>query len=498
MSRRLIVLTLALVLGLSVAAYAEVQNVRVSGDITAMGVYRNNFDLSKTPTTDDSGLEGSFEDEREYFATIARLRVDSDLTDNVSATVRLLNERAWNGDSLTGGGGGNQNIGLGAPAWAAASESQIDLDLAYVTAREFLYSPLTLSVGRQELHFGNDFIIGDPDTNLMSGRSQLPDGDLSSRKAFDAIRATLDYNPLIVDIIYAKIAENNEALNDDTTLTGLYATYDLNRSTNLDGYFLAKLTGSDAAAVTNAGGATLTNSVKGEKVYTIGARAVNRSIKNLSVDAQAAYQFGSYEPQFDVNANAQARNASRSAWAAEVIATYSLRDIEKLAQYDPTFSAVYVALSGNSRDNEGDKRYTGWDPLYENQTLGSIVNGIFGFSNAHFAGATLRFTPVQDVSVRIDGVGLWTMKRYQDGGVYSLNGVSTANSWVMNKNPHLGSELDVTLTYDYTEDVQFSVLGGIFWPGKAISRYNVAGASGNSSGIRAAASEVIGTMKVTF
>jgi len=499
MSRRLIILTLTLVLGLSVAAYAEVQNVRVSGDITAMGVYRNNFDLTKTPTTDDSGLEHSFDDEREYFATIARLRVDSDLTDNVSATVRLLNERAWNGDSIASNanGYGNRNIGLNAPTWSAAAESQIDLDLAYVTAREFLYSPLSLTVGRQELHFGNDFIIGDPDTNLTSGRSQLPDGDLSSRKAFDAIRATLDYNPLIVDIIYAKLEENDVSLNDDTTLTGLYATYDLNRSTDLDGYFLAKLTGSDAAAVTNTMGYTLSNRVKGQKVYTIGGRVVNRAIKNLSLDAQAAYQFGSYEPQFDVNANQFAENTDRSAWATEIIATYSLRDIEKLAKYDPTFSAVYVALSGDSRENGGEHTYNGWDPLCENQTLGHIVNGVLGFSNAHFVGATLKFTPVQDVSVRVDGVGLWTMKRYTDGRRYNLSGVSTANSFVMKKYPFLGSEVDLTLTYDYTEDVQFSVLGGIFWPGKAINELYVAGASGNDS-IRVAATEVLGTMKVTF
>ncbi|MBL7070522.1 MAG: hypothetical protein ISS27_03520, partial [Candidatus Omnitrophica bacterium] len=130
MSRRLIILTLALVLGLSVAAYAEVQNVRVSGDITAMGVYRNNFDLTKNPVSGSaSDYGGAYSDKRKYLATIARLRVDSDLTDNVSATVRLLNERAWNGDSMYGGYA-NQNIGLNAPDWSASAESQIDLDLA--------------------------------------------------------------------------------------------------------------------------------------------------------------------------------------------------------------------------------------------------------------------------------------------------------------------------------------------------------------------------------
>jgi hypothetical protein len=30
----------------------------------------------------------------------------------------------------------------------------------------------------------------------------------------------------------------------------------------------------------------------------------------------------------------------------------------------------------------------------------------------------------------------------------------------------LGHEIDGKVAYDYTEDVEFNVMGGVFWPGK--------------------------------
>lgn len=520
MSKRLIlILALAFLVGLSYAAYAEVQNVKVSGDIQALGIARNNFDLTKEPASGSARTTDTYSDQREYLATIARLRVDADLTDNVSATIRLLNERNWNGDALADDAG-NRNIGLGAPAAAYTDEQQIELDLAYMTLREFLYSPLTLSVGRQELHFGNDWIVGDPDTNGLSGRSNLSDGDLSSRKAFDALRATLDYSPLVVDIIYAKIAENTVALNDDTTLTGINAKYDLNKDTTLEGFFFSKVKGVNAAAVTNAqtGDATsftdgTTIKQKTDKVHTVGARVVNKSIKNLTLDAQGAYQFGTYNPKFDVNARwtsaaNRVETAPRNAWGAEVVATYNLKDIRRLSKYDPSVTAAYVVLSGQNRDRTGKKTYTGWDGMFENQTFGHIINGMMGFSNTHLTGLSLNAKPLDDLRVKLDAVGMWVFKRYidnLDGGgatrLYNLSGVSGAKRFYMAKNPFMGKEFDLTLTYDYTEDVQFSLLGGVFLPGKAIATGDTVaagGATGSDTGSKAAATELIGSMKVTF
>ena len=534
MSKRLIiVLALAFVVGISFAAYAEVQNVKVSGDITMSGVARNNFDLQKTPSL-DAGFFGpsqlnasTYDDDEKDLFTITRVRVDADLTDNVAVTVRLLNERNWNGDSITGLAENNRNIGLAA-ANGANRESQIDIDLAYVTLKEFLYSPLTITAGRQELHFGNDFIMGDPDTNMIALKSNLAEGDLSSRKAFDAIRATLDYNPLVVDLIYAKIAEEVTTINDDTTLTGVNLKYDLDKSTAIEGYFFSKIRGNSATAATNldgvdaitVGGAVIPvwaqDKKKSEKIFTLGSRLVNKTVKNLTLDLQGAWQFGSYNPKFDPNArydgaipttgvdegNAHAAKAAeRSAWATEVFAMYDLKDISMISKYKPSVAAGYIYLSGDSRDRVGQKTYHGWDPMFENQTFGHVLNSIMGFSNMNGYIITLQAKPIEDINVKFDYVSAWFNKRYAEGRLAILSGVSGARQFRMGNKKYIGQEFDLTMTYDYTEDVQFSLLGGMFFAGKSINKGNeisTGGTGANPSHQRATATEVIGSMKVTF
>ncbi|MBU4141214.1 MAG: hypothetical protein KKA80_04900, partial [Candidatus Omnitrophica bacterium] len=124
-------------------AYAEVQNIKVSGDIQALGVYRNNYDLEDGKVIFGGGADiDSYpaEDTDSLFMSVVRLRVDADLTDNVSACVRLANLREWD--------------------VAEAAADDIVLDLAYVTLKEMLYSPLTLVIGRQILQYGDGLILG--------------------------------------------------------------------------------------------------------------------------------------------------------------------------------------------------------------------------------------------------------------------------------------------------------------------------------------------------
>lgn len=490
---------------IAIPAFAAVQNVKVSGDITASAVSRNNFDLNTAGGTPHAGIQLA-DDKQNDLLSIARVRVDADLTDNVSTTVRLLNERNWNGESSTNLTGNNANIGL-STATSNATAKDIEIDLAYVTLKEFLYSPLTLMVGRQELHFGSDWIVGDPDTNGIALNSDLAEGDLSARKSFDAIRARLDYNPLVLDLVYAKVAENNTNLNDDTTLTGANASYELSEETMLEGFLFSKVRGSKAAGVTNldSGVATsFTTSNKVDIVNTLGVHAVNKSVKNLTLDAQAAWQFGIYNPKFDPNARFisatnKAETAPRSAWGAEAIATYDLKDVNPIAKYEPSITGAYVYLSGENRDRVDSAAYRGWDGMFENQTFGHLINAILGFSNSQIAGLSLKAKPIDALTAKLDYVALWFNKRTAAGRMSILSGVAAAQQFMMNNKRWAGQEIDLTLTYDYTEDVQFSLLGGVFLPSKAINGASTAFSSNSvQTHERTAAAELIGSMKVIF
>jgi len=439
-----LVLVSAFVIATAFNAYAEVQNLKVSGDVTASGISRN-LTLG-APAGGAKAVENSI-------ASFARVRFDTDLTDNVVATVRLLNERYWGNET--------QNVGT------SGVNSDISLDLAFVTLKEFLFSPMSLTVGRQELRFGNAMVIGDVDTNNMAstaspfgGAGGENNADLSLRKAFDAIRVSMDYSPVKLDFIGAKVTEGTRTANDDVSLFGANLGYAANDNLLLEGYWFDKYT---AKAANN------TTSKKNDTINTFGARGAAKISDNLSYQLEAAYQLGT---------KANTTNSSRRrGLGIETALTLGAPSVK----YTPSMSLLYAYFSGNKGSN---KNNTAWDPMFEDQKFGDITNAQFPQSNAHIAGIVGNLKPMEDVSLSAEYYMFWWDKVYAKNQVIaSVRG----NSLTMTQKKFAGSELDIKANYDYTEDVQFSLLGGLFVPGAAFDKAN-----------DRTASEVIGSMKVSF
>ncbi len=244
--KKYLIIALLLVAVMAVPAFASVQNVKVSGDIKSAWLIRNNFDL---------GLSTTSQLHQNVFFTQTRLRVDADLTDNVSTTVRLLNEKPWTSDS--------------------AANTDIDLDLAYVQLREMLYSPLTVTVGRQNLFYGNGFIMGDGPNNrsrTSSGLTTVAE-DLASITGRDAVKFSLNYDPLTVDVFFAKINQNTVGMgydnNGSTDLFGAYGTYKLADKWNSQAevYFISRITGKPTST-------GVTTTLKDDTTYIPGFRVV--------------------------------------------------------------------------------------------------------------------------------------------------------------------------------------------------------------------------------
>jgi len=501
------ILALAFVVGIAFAAYAEVQNVKVSGDITVQGVSRQSLilrdgDSNPRGATSPSNTGGPFNQYDRSISGIishARVRIDADLTDNVSTTVRLINEKVW---------GIETNAVSNDGAVDNSQSSNVGIDLAYATMKEFLYSPLTLTVGRQELHFGNDLIIGDVDTNnLMAGHNTtltaaatgrfLPRSldDLSQRKAFDAVRATLNYDPLVVDAIYAKIDSSQIDQNDDVNLYGVNANYAHSKNTTVEAYYWEKnrqKAGASASVVagTSFGGAPAHN----DAVRTVGARGKYTGIKNLVVGLESAYQFGSRVNNTVLYPNDVLNNGgtrTRRAYAIQFVSQYNLSDIVK--KYDPMLGFSFTHLSGEPY-RSANKIYRGWDPMFENQAGGTLFNKILGYSNAQLYNAKLSAKPMQDVTFSLDYYYVRLLRAYRGDeptapSSVTITGVIGDPTYDMNPGKHsLGNEVDAAVTYDYTEDVQLGLGFGWFFPGEAFTK----------SVNRETASQVIGSMKVTF
>src|SRR3989338_10951467 len=203
--------------------YAETQNVKVSGSLDAYWFYRVNFDLKDNNdsgairvggavpasggTTSTTGHSSEADD---FFMSITQIEVSADLTDNVSTVINIVNQRDWNADDFVADAAStNTNTG--------PNEFDILLDLAYVQMKEIFYSPLTLTIGRQDLWFGRGFIIGNNNTAWdTQGITQADEYSVTT--AFDAPRATLDFNPWTIDFVFSKIQEGSHDPEDDIDL----------------------------------------------------------------------------------------------------------------------------------------------------------------------------------------------------------------------------------------------------------------------------------------
>jgi hypothetical protein len=453
-------------MAMAVPAFAAVQNVKVSGDISARYVTRNDFDLQKDTT--------AAEDDTGAFNSIVRVRVDADLTDNVQSTIRLINERNWDR--------------------ATADTTDIDLDLAYVTLKEFLYSPLTMVVGRQELHFGNDMIIGDgvgqPSAAVVSGGIGTNqdtnyteatgfggvNGDLAARKAFDAIRATLNYDPLVIDFVYAKLDANNltGTAHDDMDLWGVNAgrKFSDKWNTMVEAYVWTKM---------NRAGAALTAIDKTDTVNTFGARVSTNPTEKLNLQQEIAFQGGKKVVAAGVGRD-------RSAWAAQTLAT-----LTPGWKHDPAFGMAYSYFSGDAAitASDPDKDYHQWDPMFENQTAGHIINALFASSNCHDINANLTLKPsfLESVTLRADYVYLLLAKGMATQTTANLTEYDGAGYTYKDGAQTVGQELDLNMMYDYSEDVQIGLLCGWFFPGSAFNK---------GADQRMTASELIASCKVSF
>ncbi len=458
-----LILAALMVAAFAVPSFASVQNVKVSGDIDSTYLYRSNFDLGTAvpglpvPSASISDLTQS------VFLTQTRLRVDADLTDNVSTTVALINERAWNTNT--------------------SASSDIDLNLAYVTLREMLYSPLTVVVGRQAFHFGNSFIFDTAGTNNAaladSGISGIA-SDLIKQRAQDSIRAILDYKPLTLQLFYSTVAntataQKDSALNrDDINTFGANATYELGdkMNTQVEGYFFAKRDRTTATII----GLGASGNAKADTIYLPGVRVSTKPIEGLNVQGELAWQTGTKVVSSATNLGA----IHRDAMAVQFIANY---EIPALKEYKPMAQYVYTYTSGdhNPANVAGSTQtsreyYRAWDPFFENQGGGSIYNTIFNLTNSHIHAVSLSATPIEDVTTKVTWTGLWLANDSTNPPYTTLAlvqpGSAAVTPQVQNGKSQLGNEIDWQTDYAYTEDVTIGANLGWYLPGDFFKTIN--------------------------
>ena len=459
----------------AVPAFAEVQNVKVSGDIAVKAISKDNWDLRKTTPgtlTNDDKFQG-------YLQTTG-VRVDADLTDNVSAAVKLLNQRFWDTDS--------------------AISNDVDLELAYVKLKELVYSPLTVTVGRQDLKFGTGFIVGpgllgDPN-GLFAGTSATTTTvhaagqarEYSAVNGYDAIRLTLDYAPLTFDYILAKIQERGEGGHDQDLMGANFnwkgAPVDRWQG-EAELYWFWKNDRAAGVVLHDNPGRTYENN----QVHTIGLRTAGQPVSNLWVNAEGAIQLGRLQDTVLV-AGQGAQSRDRLALAADLSANYTFAN----AAWTPNLGLGWTYFSGEHAGGARDGDVVGaWDVMYRGSFKTAIQDFLGGTDEP--GGLYTTFDP-NDTSATTNRHLL-----YFDVGAKPLQDLALqaryTHAWfakvpVSGRSSSAGDEVDLQAKWDYTEDVQLGLLGAAFLPGKYYDGAAVATRGRN------AAWEVTGDLSVKF
>ena len=440
----------------SVPALAEVQNVKVGGDITVRGFIRRCLDLNcgddqKGGTTPTSASDNN----DRYLMHTTGVNVTADLTENVSAHVRLATENDW-----------------GTGVAAANSFSDFAVSQSYVTLKELFYSPLTVKVGRQPIVWGRGFVLGSGLLPSVANRTDdlhaaITSNEFTEFTAFDAIRATIDLSnvaglnmPLMADYVYIKLNENNTGRSDDVNLQGVnFSTHMDNMGSEAEAYWLLKSDrGSKAAGV----GAALAQDNFGS-VNTLGVRGSLKPAEGAYVYGELAYQFG--KRALDPDGALPAGDAQQ-AWAWDLGIEYSINNAWK-----PKLGWEWIFWSGKDIDGAGN----GWDPIargYYTTALREFQTGAnTGFypttQGGDTAGATNQHqfawygsvNPIEDLTISPRLTFFW------------LDEASTGAK-ANKRRSYAGAEWDTNVVYNYTDDVQFGFLYGLFAPGNVYKSPN--------------------------
>ncbi len=487
-----ILCALALVVGIATAAYADTQSIKVSGDLTVRGIVRDAYTFDASPTENSPVLRaGADSPTQTFFMSTTELQVDADMTDNVSAVVRLVNQRDWNRATKAIMIGTRLNPNGRCGYTPLDDEFDVAVDLAYVELKDFIYSPLTLTVGRQDIWIGKGFIVGANQQNIGNVLANDVGGELTAPEytainSFDAAKAVLDYDPWTITGIFAKIEENVVGSSDDVTLYGVNVGYvfDVYKA-DIEGYWFNK----DDQQVEN----WAAGDKHGNDVHAVGARTTFDPIDVLTIDVEGAYQFGRY-----VGTRRQTAERERSAYAFDIAAEWRYL-MDKYA-WKPKLGGEIIIYSGNEEEENPDVvsgDYTGWDPMYR----GKFDSAIREFTGRYYVSAMYpqlntaplqsspdaAFTnqqqyiikgtiePIETVTVNANYNLFCTMQDIQDATGTTHDGI-------------IGQEIDVVATWDYTEDVTFGILGAWFFPHDDVY----------ANGLDDHATDVVGTMTVSF
>lgn len=394
------------------SVFADVQNIRLSGDVRVRGYYYNIAPL----------------DDAAFIAQRTRVTCEADLEDHVMVVVTLKAEGLWGSDNMI-----SQDAGAGEPfegvvnrAWA------VGINEAYVQMNQAFYSPATVKLGRQYLNYGRGLILSSNE------------GEYN----FDAARLVLDYYPLTIDLVGASLVNdqsfqsvgNSEGAAD---LLFANARYELTDSLLKDIEVYAGWIAQHPRGPISSGSPFYTPIFAAASPWIIGVRGDLNITKNLTTWFEGAYEGGA-DGYFDGNIEAFLLNIGGKFTFADVKMT-------------PVINAGYTYASGGGKNEGGYFRpWFDYTEGYNGYMLKPALSNIQIFN----LGASIK--PANNCTLGVQGY--YYMMANPNGVVFQNPNIDVSYGYVAGYRREVGWGVDTTLGYDYSKDVRLQLVYGMFIP----------------------------------
>ncbi|OGS80308.1 MAG: hypothetical protein A2Z94_02540 [Gallionellales bacterium GWA2_55_18] len=469
-----IILSLAAgaVLGTVPALSSAATDVNFSGDIIIRPFYRDN----------QRDFDNAAQDQKKFTSERARLKANIKVDQDISAVVELMHFRKW-------GAADPNRVVDGTPAATTADDNWMDLNQAYIEVKKLFDTNVTMKVGRQEMAYGDQRLVGN--TNFWA-TYPFP-------RAYDALKLSAKYETFDVDAWYATVTERQisgiqspltssaTAMNSDRAFTGIWATLKNIPNHTVDLYLLNMDDGGytatgglstydTAAIVPNFGNfpySVGTANASQTKVHNFGGRLKGKS-GNLDYTVELNKQTGKFGGD----------SANIDATGGAAVVGYTMPEAMGLR-----LSGEYVFASGDDTPataGSDHKTFYQFTPAPHGH-LGA--QDMVAFQNIKAWRLGGAFNAKKNLKISLD---YWDFKldKSQDYW-YGSNGQSTrgntmatvlgaAGAEAVLADSDVGNEIDLVANYSYSPALSFEAGYSLFNPGSGIK--NAAAMLGHTAG----------------
>lgn len=405
----------------SARAALDAQVVTIGGEVRERYEFRDQADFNSNAS-----------DTLSFIGSRIRLHLNYEVTSDITFFLQIQDARLFGGEIST-----------------ASNDNNVDLHQGYVMAKNV--GPTSLTIGRQELAFGDHRLVGN------FGWSNIG-------RSFDGLRLTYLAAPVRVDFwgVSPKVYGTNTSAapaftpsnREHQEFYGVYASIKTAPVT-VEPYVMYLLDGGNAGEL-NAAGTALLSPIKapaarGQNRVTVGVRADGKAASEaIDVTGEGAYQLGS------MDARGTTPKTDISAYAVALKAGYTVPVAIK-----PRVGIEYDRASGD-KDRTDDTLGTFENLFPTNHPFYGYMDYV-GWRNMQDMRLSLSAKPSASTGVGLDYHRFSLAEK--DDNWYAASGAIFQTTPANNTESDLGQEIDLVGYVMVKEKVRLETGYGRFMPG---------------------------------